>query len=149
MPVRTSAAGRRANRRVPADAWVYSERARGSRGGGSCFAARGRLAAGAGVRARWLLAWLRPLIVRGRPSTVNGAAHLFPPANSAAGKRRPCGPPLTAEPLRPLGQKPSGQAQGLPPRSAGAARPAQKGLVLGGCSGTISHTSRLRTVMEW
>ena len=47
------------------------------------FAVLGALASGTAVRAGWLLAWLRPLIVRGRPSTVNGAAHLFPPAKSA------------------------------------------------------------------
>ena len=73
----------------------------------------------------WLLAWLRPLIVRERPSTVNGAAHLFPPAKTAPPEKDgPIGPPLTAEPLRPLGQKPSGQASRLPPRTR--AQPGQQ-----------------------
>ena len=51
----------------------------------------GRALARAAVRAGWLPAWLRPLIVRERPSTVNGAAHLFPPAKSAAEKDGPAG----------------------------------------------------------
>ena len=46
-------------------------------------------------------------------------------ASFSCGKRRPCGPPLTAEPLRPLGQKPSGQARRLPPRTR--AQPGQRG----------------------
>jgi hypothetical protein len=70
-----------AGRRLLADAGVCSERARGSRAVGTGFPVRGWLSPGL-PRGLWLLAWLRPLIVRGRPSTVNGAAHLFQAAKS-------------------------------------------------------------------
>ena len=112
------------------------------------------------ARYPWLLAWLRPLIVRDAPPLVNGCCASF-----SAGKRRrrkktalrACH--RLAEPLRPLGQEHQRAGQEAAPANAGAARPAEEGTPgrllrlgqrkRGGPSGIVGRTGRLRTVMEW
>jgi len=56
-----------------------------------------------------------PRIVRGRPSGLKAAAHRL--------RRRPCGPALTPEPLRPLGGRSQGARQSLPPGHHAAPAP--------------------------
>ena len=118
MLVRAGAVGREADCQLLVDAGIYPERARGPR--------PARMVPGSGPGAcPGLLCWpmaaglAAPADYAGTPLQCQGCCASFSGGKPPPEKDGPIGPVLTPEPLRPLGQKPSGQAQRLPPRERG------------------------------
>ncbi len=96
-------------RQSPLQRW---EQRLGQRPTGAAWATRPRYRAGPRGESRPSSAGAAARSVTGRPSKLKGASRR---------KRRPDGPPLTSEPLRPSGRLVTGQAGGLP--SSGRALP--------------------------